>query len=711
MQSHAVSKRDDKKENVSFSVDEAQAIIKQLKETIKSLNLQLTNSRDSTSKVVQEKEATIEQLRREIEAARSLQSQAVNPEEAVATVEREWQQRVASREQEILARTQGDADAMAEKVAKAQQENAALLARISKLQSDSDSGRAFLLETNAAVEAELVKVREEAKQLDAEVLRLKDETEKQETELMKLREETSKLLDETTQIVDEKDSALDSITKLEDEKRALEEGKRALEEEKRELEMRLTQLKEHSDGRMAESAVVAAEKSDLLRRITGLEQELEECRDLCEDRRLRIESFENEELPTLNSQLDLMANLDEEARLQISKLEEKLEDHRHSLEGLEKQLNDAETREMETSLRAAGESRVATEELQRLRFELDSHMLGKSENSKSVSKLESEKTILEQRAAQMEDEKKETLERVSALEKSLKEVTEAKAECEEEIGIIRELLDRETQKNDAQKELRLKIEHLEEQVLTLSSTKSTLETRVSESETKVHETERLLHATEDMLKLLKEDLEQKRELEVQAKGAVGLSEEKAVLEKKLVNLEAENAQRGKQIAKWTERVQVLEEERDGLCYKIDDMEKVITDLEDILAEKDEALTGTEVELLAKKRLEREIKGLKIELGKEKTEMERLKGEVEDLSRLADDSNGKIFLLEDNRSQIEAKLAAILEDKKRAAVKASQLGDENKELKQRFDDTNTKFLEIMAERDELEQINRNLLRQK
>lgn len=165
--------------------------------------------------------------------------------------------------------------------------------------------------------------------------------------------------------------------------------------------------------------------------------------------------MENEELPMLNSQLDLMARLDEKARNQITELEEKLEDSRHACEALEKQLDEAEKREMENSLRIAGESRSAKEELQRLRFELDNHMLGKSENEKSVSEIESEKRILEQRVAQVENEKREAIERISALEKSLKDVSETKDALEEELGIIRETMDREAQDNeDAQTEYR-----------------------------------------------------------------------------------------------------------------------------------------------------------------------------------------------------------------------------------------------------------------
>jgi len=165
--------------------------------------------------------------------------------------------------------------------------------------------------------------------------------------------------------------------------------------------------------------------------------------------------MENEELPTLNNQLDLMASLDEKARHQIAELEKKLEDARHTVDALSKQLDEAEKREMENSLLVAGESRSATEEIQRLRFELDSHKLGKSENEKSVSELESEKMILEQRVARVEDEKRDAVERVSALEKSLKDVTETKDALEEELGIIRETLDREAQDNeDAQTEYR-----------------------------------------------------------------------------------------------------------------------------------------------------------------------------------------------------------------------------------------------------------------
>jgi chromosome segregation ATPase len=255
----------------SFSVDEAQSIIKQLKETNKNLTLQLTNSRESSSKVVHEKDAKIEQLQREVDAARSQQAQAVNVKEAVAGVEREWKQMMSVKEQEyqeVLARAQRDAEAKAqlerdwgERLSRAEQENAALLARFNKLQLDADSGRAFLLESNGAQEAELRKLREEAKQHDEELVRWKDQTNKQESELMKLRDETNKLLDELTQMVDEKDAAVLSI--------------KHLEEEKRDLEGRLK----------GDSDVVAGERIKMLRKIDDLEDELEHAHDLCEKRR------------------------------------------------------------------------------------------------------------------------------------------------------------------------------------------------------------------------------------------------------------------------------------------------------------------------------------------------------------------------------------------------------------------------------------------
>lgn len=165
--------------------------------------------------------------------------------------------------------------------------------------------------------------------------------------------------------------------------------------------------------------------------------------------------METEELPTLNSQLDLMAKLDEKARGRIARLEEELEDTRHACDNLEKQLEEAQKREMENSLRVAGESRTAKEELQRLRFELDNHMLGTSEKDRSVSALEGEKMSLEQRVIQAESERQELVERVSTLEKSLKEAAATKEELEMELTIRQETLDREVQDHEeAQTEYR-----------------------------------------------------------------------------------------------------------------------------------------------------------------------------------------------------------------------------------------------------------------
>jgi uncharacterized coiled-coil DUF342 family protein len=64
--------------------------------------------------------------------------------------------------------------------------------------------------------------------------------------------------------------------------------------------------------------------------------------------------------------------------------------------------------------------------------------------------------------------------------------------------------------------------------------------------------------------------------------------------------------------------------------------------------------------------------------------------------------------------VEARCAALTEDKRRASAKASELGEEIlqleaecKELNHRFGEMNTKYLDIVAERDELQQENRHL----
>lgn len=49
---------------------------------------------------------------------------------------------------------------------------------------------------------------------------------------------------------------------------------------------------------------------------------------------------------------------------------------------------------------------------------------------------------------------------------------------------------------------------------------------------------------------------------------------------------------------------------------MDSMDKIIFEFEDFFVEKEDVFVEIEVELLVKKRLEWEIKGLKIELGKE-----------------------------------------------------------------------------------------------
>jgi len=100
---------------------------------------------------------------------------------------------------------------------------------------------------------------------------------------------------------------------------------------------------------------------------------------------------------------------------------------------------------METNRRMAGETRVATEDLERVRLELERHQ---RDHAKYFSTVESEKSALEQKVAQLDGAKREALDRVSALEKSLKDVTEMRDNLQEELGIREDALDREVQEGD-----------------------------------------------------------------------------------------------------------------------------------------------------------------------------------------------------------------------------------------------------------------------
>lgn len=168
--------------------------------------------------------------------------------------------------------------------------------------------------------------------------------------------------------------------------------------------------------------------------------------------RLRIEELDNEQLPTLNSQIELMSRLDERAKGKVAELEDRLaklsdllEDSRQARDNLEHQLDEAEKREMENNRRMAAETRVATEELERVKLELERHQ---RDHAKFYSSAESEKSALEQKVAQLEGVKKESLDRVSALEKSLKDVTEMRDHLQDEFGIVEETLYREVQDGD-----------------------------------------------------------------------------------------------------------------------------------------------------------------------------------------------------------------------------------------------------------------------
>ena len=261
---------------------------------------------------------------------------------------------------------------------------------------------------------------------------------------------------------------------------------------------------------------------------------------------------------------------------------------------------------------------------------------------------------------------------------------------------------------------RSKIVKLEEQVSTLTSAKSTLEAEVAQSEVKFTDSERLLRAAEDMLRILKEDLGQKNEFEATAKGLESVSEENTVLENKLATVEKENAQMTVRISEFTEKVEVLEKEKVQLINELDLCEKEITKLKGIIDDKDAELEKADVAVIAKKRLEREIKGLKLELSRETAEKERLQVELDEVSKIGQEAKISIIDLEDERAELEARSVALLEDKKRASAKASELGEENlkletecKEWNHRFSEMNTKYLEIVAERDELQQENRTL----
>lgn len=167
---------------------------------------------------------------------------------------------------------------------------------------------------------------------------------------------------------------------------------------------------------------------------------------------MRIEELDNEQLPTLNSQIELMSRLDERAKGKMAELEDRvakladmLEDSRRARDSLEHQLDEAEKREMENSRKAAGENRSAAEDLDRLRLELERHQ---RDHAKYFATVESEKTALQQQVDKLEGAKREALDRISALEKSLEDFTEMRDALQEELGIVQDAFGREVEEGD-----------------------------------------------------------------------------------------------------------------------------------------------------------------------------------------------------------------------------------------------------------------------
>lgn len=158
------------------------------------------------------------------------------------------------------------------------------------------------------------------------------------------------------------------------------------------------------------------------------------------------------ELPSLNSDLELEKSLHKKSQDMIAELEDKLEaaladleDCKQDCDSLEQQLNETEKREMETNLRVAGETRSAKEELEIIRSQLHNHLSAKGGIEKSLADKELEKRALEGKLAELEIENRTMVDSISRLQKTLEDVSAERDTLQEEMGLIRETLDRETQ--------------------------------------------------------------------------------------------------------------------------------------------------------------------------------------------------------------------------------------------------------------------------
>jgi len=150
----------------------------------------------------------------------------------------------------------------------------------------------------------------------------------------------------------------------------------------------------------------------------------------------------------------------------------------------------------------------------------------------------------------------------------------------------------------------------------------------------------------------------------------------------LADLERRNGELSAQISQLEEQVKALEEEKAEFSIKLENMDSIIVQHE-------ETLKRNEVELLNKRRIEREAKLLRLELNKDKEGLEALEEEISNLTIKLQDANELVKQLEDERAELEARNA-----------------DFNA-LNDRFVEISDKYLDIVAEREELTQTIRAL----
>lgn len=366
------------------SSEEANLLIKQLKETNADLKLQLKNSKESTDKIVREKENLIEKLRRDIDASRS--QAAVGQKEAVAAVEREWVQRLSSKEQanqQLLASVRREAEANAQKLTLKEQESQQLLAQarrdaevsaqrwsskeqqlqqlLAQARRDAEASAQKLTLKEQESQQLLASVRREA-EASAQKLTLKEQETQQllaqvrrdaEASLQKLSLKEQETLQLLAQLRRDVESSAEKLALKEQENRDLldqtEKDAEAIAQLKREWAARLSKAEQENSSLLVRFTKLQSDtetgRACLLERNAAQEERVMKLREEAKQHEAEIVKLKDE---MNNQEAELMKLRDETSKL-LDEITQTVEEKANALQSV-KQL-DEEKRELEERVR------------------------------------------------------------------------------------------------------------------------------------------------------------------------------------------------------------------------------------------------------------------------------------------------------------------------------------------------------------------------